>query len=181
HPDRAYTGKGGYLRDLARFHPARYGIMPNSIEGAEPDHFLAFRCAVEALADAGYPDIPVGEERTGVILGRGIFINRGLVTMIAQGYMVDQMVEVLRQIEPQRSEGDFALIRASLKKNLPPFNAETVPGLTHNVLAARIANRLNFQGPTYTVDAACASTLLAVEHGLRELRSGRCDAILAGG
>lgn len=181
HPDRAYTGKGGYLRDLARFHPARYGIMPNSIEGAEPDHFLAFRCAVEALADAGYPDIPVGVERTGVILGRGIFINRGLVTMIAQGYMVDQMVEVLRQIEPQRSEEDFALIRASLKKNLPPFNAETVPGLTHNVLAARIANRLNFQGPTYTVDAACASTLLAVEHGLRELRSGRCDAILAGG
>ena len=56
-----------------------------------------------------------------------------------------------------------------------------MPGLTHNVLAARIANRLDLQGPTYTVDAACASTLLAVEHGMRELRAGRCAAILAGG
>lgn len=181
HADRSYTGQGGYLRELCRFNPAKYGIVPNSIEGAEPDHFLAFRCAVEALADAGYPEISLDRERTGVILGRGIFINRGLVTMIAQGYMVDQMVNVLRQIEPQRGEDDFALIRETLKKRLPPFTAETVPGLTHNVLAARIANRLDLQGPTYTVDAACASTLLAVEHGMRELRAGRCGAILAGG
>ncbi|MBX3411466.1 MAG: polyketide synthase dehydratase domain-containing protein [Pirellulales bacterium] len=180
-PTRSYTGRGGYLRDLCRFNPARYGIMPSSIEGSEPDHFLAFRAAVEALADAGYPQIPLVAERTGVILGRGIFINRGLVTMIAQGYMIDQVLEVLRQLEPHRSEEDLLRLRDSLKAHMPPFNAETVPGLTHNVLAARIANRLNLQGPTYTVDAACASALLAVDQSIRELRAGRCDAVLAGG
>lgn len=180
-PTRSYTGRGGYLRDLCRFNPARYGIMPSSIEGSEPDHFLAFRAAVEALADAGYPQIPLVAERTGVILGRGIFINRGLVTMIAQGYMIDQVLDVLRQLEPHRTEEELVRLRDSLKSHMPPFNAETVPGLTHNVLAARIANRLNLQGPTYTVDAACASALLAVDQSIRELRAGRCDAVLAGG
>jgi len=180
-PTRSYTGRGGYLRDLCRFNPARYGIMPSSIEGSEPDHFLAFRAAVEALADAGYPEIPLVAERTGVILGRGLFINRGLVTMIAQGYMVDQVLDVLRQLEPHRTEEELLRLRNVLKGRMPPFNAETVPGLTHNVLAARIANRLNLQGPTYTVDAACASALLAVDQSIRELRAGRCDAVLAGG
>lgn len=180
-PTRSYTGRGGYLRELCRFNPARYGIMPSSIEGSEPDHFLAFRAAVEALADAGYPDIPIVAERTGVILGRGLFINRGLVTMIAQGYMVDQVLDVLRQLEPHRTEEELLQLRNALKGRMPPFNAETVPGLTHNVLAARIANRLNLQGPTYTVDAACASALLAVDQSIRELRAGRCDAVLAGG
>ena len=36
-------------------------------------------------------------------------------------------------------------------------------------------------GPNYLVDAACASSLVAVEHGMRELQSGRCDLALAGG
>ncbi len=176
-----YIRRGGFLGDLSRFNPARYGIMPSSVEGGEPDQFLAFRCALDALDDAGVPEIPINREKTGVILGRGIFINRGLLTMISQGYMIDQFVGVLRQLEPGRSEDEFKFIRDELSQAIPPFNAETVPGLTHNILAGRVANKLDLNGPAYTVDAACASTLLAVEHALNALRSRACDAVLAGG
>jgi len=180
-PDKLYIARGGFLGDLARFDPVKYGIMPSSIDGAEPDQFLAFRCAVEAMEDAGFPGRPLQRQRAGVIIGRGIFVNRGMMTMFTNGYMLDEVIGLLRKLEPGRSEEDLALIRAELKKNLPPFNAETVPGLTHNILAGRIANRLDLQGPAYMVDAACASTLLAVEQGIRELRSGSCDLIIAGG
>ena len=44
-----------------------------------------------------------------------------------------------------------------------------------NIISGRIANRLDLMGPNYLVDAACASSLVAVEHGIRELQSGRCD------
>ena len=77
-----YTGKGGYLGDLCRFNPAKYGVMPASIDGAEPDHFLALRCAHEALADAGVPELPLARQKTGIILGRGLYHNRGLLTWI---------------------------------------------------------------------------------------------------
>ena len=50
---RIKTPHGGYLKDLYRFDPKEFGIMPNSIDGGEPDQFLALRVAREALADAG--------------------------------------------------------------------------------------------------------------------------------
>ena len=46
--DRLYCARGGYLGRLAEFNPAEYGIMPNSVDGTEPDHFLALRAAYDA-------------------------------------------------------------------------------------------------------------------------------------
>lgn len=180
-PNPVYTGRGGYLGDLCRFNAAKYGIMPNSVEGAEPDHFIALRCAYEALQDAGYPDIPINPDKTGVILGRGVYLNRGMAAWMLHGWLLDQTVDLLRQLEPHRDEAEFRTIRAELKKNIPPVTSETVPGLTHSILAGRIANRLDLKGPAYTVDAACASALLATMHGMHELQAGRCDAVIVGG
>jgi acyl transferase domain-containing protein/acyl carrier protein len=178
--DRVYVGKGGYLGDLSRFDAARYGIMPAGVEGAEPDQFLALRCAVEALEDARSHGADVNRERTGVIFGRGTFVNRGYVTSLHHGFIIDQVLSVLSQIL-DLSEEERGAVRADLKKGVPPFGADTVPGLCHSVLVGRIANRLDLKGPSHTVDAACASSLIAVDAAIRELRSGRCDAVLAGG
>src|SRR5262249_45837491 len=72
-------------------------------------------------------------------------------------------------------------MRVKLKQSLPPFSAETSPSLVPNVIAGRIANRLNLMGPNYIVDGACASSLLSVEAAIAELVSGRCNMVLAGG
>ncbi len=176
-----YTPRGGYLGKLSRFNPAKYGVMPAGVDGAEPDQFLALRVAFAALADAGIPDRPLNRDRTGVILGRGVYINRGVLNLLMHGYALDQFLEVLRQLEPERSEDDLVRIRAELQRHLAPYTTEVVPGLMHCSMTGRIANRLNLNGPTYTVDAACASTLVAAEHAIRELRAGRCDAVLVGG
>lgn len=179
--DRVYTSKGGFLGDLSRFKPARYGVMPSSVDGAEPDHFLALRCAVEALADAGVPELPLHRKRTGVILARGLYVNRGTLSWVAHGWAVDQVMAVVARLHPELDGETLAAIKKDVKSALPPFNAEIVPGLVNSVMCGRIANRLDLQGPAYTVDAACASTLIAVEQGMRELSSGRCDAVLVGG
>ncbi|MEP0847769.1 MAG: polyketide synthase dehydratase domain-containing protein [Phycisphaerae bacterium] len=179
--DLAYTGRGGYLGDLARFDPLKFGVMPSSMEGAEPDHFLVLKTAAAALRDAGVPEVPLNRQRCGVVLGRGVFLNRGLFTWIMQGYMVDQVVGLLAQVSPDTPAEKLARIRDELSRNIPPFNADTVPGMTHCVLTGRIANRFDLNGPAYTLDAACASSLLAAEHGVEMLRSGRCDAVLVGG
>lgn len=176
-----YIRKGGYLGDLSRFQPINYGVLPASVEGAEPDQYLALRCAYEALLDAGIPGAPLARERTGVYVGRGIYFNRGTLSWIQHGLVIDQMLGLLRQMQPELSDSSLRELREEFKRSLPPFRAESVSGLVPCLLTGRIANRLDLNGPTYTIDAACASALVALEHGVKDLRSGACDAVLVGG
>jgi acyl transferase domain-containing protein/phosphopantetheinyl transferase len=182
--DRVYCKRGGYLRDLAAFNPLEYGVMPSSIDGGEPDHFLALRVAHEALTDAGYNG-PAGRvfdgDRVEVILGRGVYINRAFTSLVQHSLIVDQTLRLLRQLHPEHGEDELQQIRAELKRSLPAFNAEIAPGLVPNILSGRIANRLDLKGPNFTIDAACASSLIAVERASQDLLAGRCDMAVVGG
>ncbi|HEY9740480.1 MAG TPA: beta-ketoacyl synthase N-terminal-like domain-containing protein [Coleofasciculaceae cyanobacterium] len=179
--DRVYTRKGGFLGDLAEFNAIEFGVMPNSVEGSDPDHFLALKLARDALDDAGYTQKPFNQEKTGIILGRGSYINRGFTNVVQHGMMVDQTLDLLRQLNPALEEDTLSQIRKELKAGLLPFNAEMAPGIVPNVVTGRIANRLGLMGPNYIIDAACASSLVSVELAIKELLSHRCDMMLAGG
>jgi acyl transferase domain-containing protein/phosphopantetheinyl transferase len=179
--DRLYCARGGYLGPLAEFDPVDYGIMPNSVDGTEPDHFLALRAAFEAVADAGLSGKEVPRERTEVIIGRGTYVNRGNTTVIQHGVVVDSVLRVLKRLHPEYGDDELVAIKRQLKASLPPFHAETAPGLVPNIISGRIANRLDFMGPNFIVDAACASSLVAMDLGMRDLLSGRCDLAVVGG
>ena len=179
--DRIYTREGGFLGDLAQFNPIEFGVMPNSVDGGEPDQFLALRLAKAALADAGYLDRPFDGDRTGVILGRGTYINRGYNTLLQHGQIIDQTLGLIKQLMPELPPETLKTIRADLKATLPPFDAQMAPGLVPNVIAGRIANRFDLKGPSYIIDAACASSLIAIDAAVRELQEGRCDLMLSGG
>jgi acyl transferase domain-containing protein/phosphopantetheinyl transferase len=177
---RIYTRKGGFLGDHVEFDPTEFGIMPNAIHTADVDHFIGLKLARDALADAGYLDRPFDRKNTGVILGRSTTLGRGYST-VAQLVHIDQTLEVLRQVNPDLTPEALSQIRSKLKEGLPVFNAEVAPSLVPNVVTGRIANRLDLMGPNYVADGACASTLLAVELAINELRSGRCNMVLTGG
>jgi acyl carrier protein len=49
------------------------------------------------------------------------------------------------------------------------------------VLAARVANTYDFQGPALTINTACSSSLVAVDLALADLRRGRIDYAIVGG
>ncbi len=179
--DRIYCRRGGYLGELATFDPLKYGIMPNTVDGAEPEHFLALKVAHAALADAGVPDLPLDRERTEVILGRGTFVNRGYTSLHQHGLFLDQMLMLLEQLFPEYDRERLARLKEHLKAQLPPFNAQIAPGLVSTIMTGRVANRLDLKGCNYSVDAACASSLIAVEQGVQHLALGYCDTVIAGG
>ncbi len=183
--DRVYCKKGGFIGPLAEFNPLDYGVMPAGLAGGEPDQWLALKVAADALADAGYrerlQERAEERQRTAVILGKGTYLNRGNLNMVQHSLVVDEILQVLRALHPEYSAADLEALREELKRPLPSFDAETAPGLVPNIVAGRVANRLDLMGPTYTVDAACASSLIAVEIAMRELTTGACDLALAGG
>jgi acyl transferase domain-containing protein/phosphopantetheinyl transferase (holo-ACP synthase) len=179
--DRTYCQRGGYLGALAEFDPLAHGIPPVAV-GGEPDQWLALQVARDALADAGATELPDEiRARTATILGKGTYLNGGNAVAVQRGLVIGQTLELLRQLHPEYSPERLEQLRGELQSLLPPLGPETVPGLIPNIIVGRIANRLDLMGPAYTVDAACASSLVAVQHALRDLDAGHCDLALAGG
>jgi acyl transferase domain-containing protein/phosphopantetheinyl transferase len=178
---RIKTAAGGYLKDLYQFDPREFGIMPNSMDGGEPDQYLALRVARDALADAGYFGPQHDHRDTGIILGHSTYLHRGQATLIQNHIVVDQTLALFGAAMPQLDRAALDELRRTLLSKLPPSNADTAPGLVPNVMTGRIANRLNLRGPNYLVDAACSSSLLAVNAAMDELRLGRSRMMLAGG
>ncbi len=65
--------------------------------------------------------------------------------------------------------------------DLARFGPTTALGNLGNMVAARAAQVLGLRGPALTVDAACASSLVAVHLACRSLLAGECDLAVAGG
>ena len=154
---------GGFLRRIG-FDPLRYGIPPSSLAAIEPVQLLALEVAARALADAGYADRSFDRERASVIFGA----ESGNELAGAYG---------IRAFLPQL----FGSVPPGLEDWLPSLTEDSFPGVLSNVIAGRIANRLDLGGVNYTVDAACASSLAALDAACKELRTGRSDLVLAGG
>lgn len=176
-----YTRRGGFLGPLSRFNSAEFGTMPRSVEGAQPDQFLALKLCADALVDAGCPAGETDHTRTGVILGHAIHAHRANTNGIQQVWFHAQLRDILQALFPGADRARLRRATDMLQAKMPDIAAESVPGLVPNILTGRIANRLDLMGPNYIIDAACASSFIAVELAASELRAGHADIMLAGG
>ncbi|MDX2674875.1 polyketide synthase [Streptomyces soliscabiei] len=179
--DRVYARRGGFVDGLAEVEVTRFGIMPNSVAGTEPDQLIALHVASAALDDAGGTDRLPDRGRVGVVLGRGGYLTPGLVRLDQRVRTAGQLVRTLGELLPDLTADQLRRVQTAFTERLGPDSPESAIGLVPNLAASRVANRLDLRGPAYTVDAACASSLVAVDQAVGALVSGRCDLMLAGG
>ena len=179
--DRVACRRGGYLDTPIPFDPAAHGIMPLAVAGGEPEQFLVLDAARAALADAAMTPGHLDRGRVEVVIGRGNYFNRGNLIRLQHGRMVAQTVGLLAALHPEWTAEDLELLRHDLKASLPPFEAATIPGQLTNATAGRLADRLDLNGASFVVDAASASSLVALELGSRALIERRADLALVGG
>ena len=154
---------GGFLSPIA-FDPMQYGIPPKSMASIEPVQILSLEVAQRALEDAGYGEREFDRTRTSVIFGAegGTDLSAGLGFRALYSTYAGELPD-------------------ELDHHLPRLTEDSFPGVLTNVIAGRIANRLDLGGMNYTVDAACASAMAAVEAGVQTLVAGTSDMVLVGG
>ncbi|TYC08229.1 beta-ketoacyl synthase N-terminal-like domain-containing protein [Actinomadura syzygii] len=178
--DRFYCKRGGFVDEHATVDPARLGITPAAVPGMEPDQLLALRAAAAAIADAGGDERLPDRSGIGVVVGRGGYITPGVARFDQRVSMSHQVAGLLAELVPELGPRRLEEIRRAFRARLGPDGPDAPTGLVPSFAASRIANRFDLRGPAYTLDAACASSLLAVEHAVRALRGGQADAMLAG-
>ncbi|MGW1809406.1 SDR family oxidoreductase [Streptomyces sp. NPDC002078] len=156
---------GGFLPRIP-FDPLRYGIPPASLGSIEPVQLLSLEAARRALEDAGY-----GEQ------GRAFDRARTSVVFGAEAGSDLSNAVTLRAVLPKY----YGTVPDGLDEQLPRLTEDSFPGMLANVISGRIANRLDLGGANFTVDAACASSLAALDVACKELVSGTSDLVLCGG
>nr|WP_199074998.1 type I polyketide synthase [Pedobacter sp. ASV19] len=178
--DRFYCNRGGFIPDFS-FDPAVFGILPVAVEGTEPDHLLTISLVHKALEDAGVFRKNIPLDQTGMIIGKGNYTGPGATRAIEIVRTGEQIAHVLRDLLPHLSAGEIEQVKKEFQARKGRFGPDTAMGLIPNLVASLVANRLNLGGVAYTLDAACASSLIAVDHALQELRTKRCNMVVAGG
>ncbi|MET8134327.1 SDR family NAD(P)-dependent oxidoreductase [Streptomyces sp. NPDC005251] len=156
---------GGFLPRIP-FDPLRYGIPPTSLGSIEPVQLLSLEAARRALEDAGYGDG-----------GREFDRSRTSVVFGAEAGSDLSNAATLRAVLPSY----HGRVPEGLDGQLPRLTEDSFPGMLANVISGRIANRLDLGGANFTVDAACASSLAAVDVACKELTGGTSDVVLCGG
>ncbi|MFL5963749.1 MAG: SDR family NAD(P)-dependent oxidoreductase [Gaiellaceae bacterium] len=184
-PDRAYAVQAAVL-DGWQFDRVRFRISGKSFRAADAAHWLALDVAADALADAGYAEgTGIDRERTLVVVGNTLTgeFSRARALRLRWPYVrrvVAARLAGTRMVESERGrfldelEGDF-------KAPFGEVDDETLAGALSNTIAGRICNAFDLKGGGYTVDGACAASLLAVATAATALERGDADVALVGG
>ena len=191
-PNKTYSKIGGFI-DSFNFNPLEFRIPPKVAESLDRVQKLALVSAKAALHDSGYlvdertdkVGRPFDRERTAVVIGNsmGGSNSRTYTRSVYFPVVYSALESALsnRNISESEAEKVLSSFSEAYNKGLPDVNEDSMPGELANVIAGRIANCLNLRGQNFTTDAACASTLAAVESASYLLRSKNVDMVLCGG
>ena len=77
------------------------------------------------------------------------------------------------------AETDKVVVRmkARFKSCFPETSEDTLAGGLSNTISGQISKFYHMRGGAYTVDGACASSLIAITLGADYLRAGKLDAV----
>ena len=177
-PDMTYCARGGFL-PATPFDPIEFGIPPTALEATDTAQLLGLVVARQAMEDAGYGEAgrAFEREKCSVILGVTGTLELALPLAARLGHPIWRKALAEAGITGDRAEQ----IIARIADGYVPWQENSFPGLLGNVVAGRIANRLNLRGTNCVVDAACASSLSAVHLAAMELATGKADMVLTGG
>ncbi|MGO3324988.1 polyketide synthase Pks13 [Gordonia sp. (in: high G+C Gram-positive bacteria)] len=80
------------------------------------------------------------------------------------------------------STNDYQLLATlGLNEGASETAAYALTGTATSIIANRVSYFFDFHGPSLAIDTACSSSLVAVHEGVRSLRSGDSDVVIAGG
>ncbi len=183
-PDKTYSKIGGWVRGF-EFDWKKFKIPPRVASAMDIGQQWAVTIAAQALEDYGFPRRPLNTDRIGVVLGTAMggelhyrTTQRIVFPEYAHALQAAPAYSALPKAVQDRILGEF---HAVIDSSLPQITEDSMPGELPNIVSGRVANVLNLRGPNFITDAACASSLAALDAAWEHLVEHQADAVITGG
>ena len=166
--DRYYSKRGGFIHDFT-FDPTGFDLPAEVLVRLDSAIQWPLYVARQALEDSGYAWNRAALERCGLILGNLSFPTRASHRIVLPYYAMafESGIESLlgERLTLPKLDGDAG---GEWNRLLSGYSASIA------------AKALSLNGPTFAMDAACASSLYSVKLASHYLLSGKADLMLAG-
>lgn len=146
-----YVKAKAVLEDVELFDASFFGFNPKEAELTDPQHRFFLECAWSALESAGYNS--ENYEGTIGVYGGASGINTYLLNNLYSNRNLRESV------------GDYQIFIGNDK----------------DFLTTRVSYKLNLKGPSFTVQTACSTSLVAISLACQSLLNYQSDMALAGG
>ncbi|MBU8849611.1 MAG: acyltransferase domain-containing protein, partial [Desulfobacterales bacterium] len=185
--DKTYTTLAGHV-DHFEFEWERFGYAEGKEKRLSRSQKMVLQTAYKAVENAGF----LGDDnrlacddpaRTAVIIAT--CLSNELGNDLQLKYWYPQLVSMMEKTDEYQilSDEEKEGVKQALMEGLEGENKgyDPVHGMLLNIEASRIARHLGIRGANYVVDAACASSVTALDAATDELLSGEHDQVIVGG
>jgi acyl transferase domain-containing protein/NAD(P)H-dependent flavin oxidoreductase YrpB (nitropropane dioxygenase family)/NAD(P)-dependent dehydrogenase (short-subunit alcohol dehydrogenase family)/acyl carrier protein len=177
-PEKTYCKAGAFQNiDITR---KELGIPPQDFRTMSNSTRLTLWLAHHALADAGILEADIPRERIAVLIsqnsGEVASTLRDLVIGLAAPHMI-QSVGSIVTLSPLQAHAAEDYIKSTLIR----VDDTTLLGRLNCTAGGFICNKYGFRGPSFSVSAACATSLVALYAAMLMIKSGVIDAAVVGG
>lgn len=159
----------------------RLRIPGKAFAAADLTHWLALDIAADAFAAIGGVE-RLDRTRAAVVVANTLTgeFSRAALLRLRLPFLDDVLGEAASR---DGIDGDMLRrlrenFTASLRRHFPEPNEDSLAGGLANTIAGRIANHFDLGGGAYSVDGACASSLVALADAGNLITTGQADAVL---
>ncbi|MBI5535343.1 MAG: SDR family oxidoreductase [Deltaproteobacteria bacterium] len=182
---KTYSKIAGWVRGFT-FDSLRFRMPPRVAASMDEAQMWGVAATREALLDAGHPDRPLDLKRTATILGNAMggelhYLTVAGVTVPSTMMSALDDSEAFSKLDAASREAIRGEMVRYVRDKMPGITEDSMPGELANVVAGRIAHVFDLHGPNFVVDAACASSLAALDSAVEGLLSHHFDVAVSGG
>lgn len=176
--DKTYCKVGAFLD----FHVSRdeLGIPPHDFRTMTEATRITMWLADKAIRASGILESDIPRERIGVLISQNSGEAAGTLTdLIIRGYVHDILACIRKAV--LLTPDQLSAIEQEVKsKHMAPDDT-TLLGRLNCAAGGFVCNRYGFMGPSHSVSAACATSLVALHSAIQMIRNGIIDAAVVGG
>ena len=174
---KTYSKIGGFVEGY-EFDWRRWRQPPGTLPQIDPCQLWAVTVSADAIENAGYGEGGkiLDRARTGVVFANALGGENRSESNIRVYSAEMRKLAIDNGVSEEQAD---AMVEA-ICEGKPRIDEDTMPGELANVVSGRVANLLDLQGPNYSTDAACASSMAALLDACRLLQTRQVDTMLAG-